>query len=193
MPVNTYNISVSDNKQKLLFNFPGDDVKVIVPVNTSGAYPMGWSVLLQVQNVNSLQVLPGAVTVNVLQKDNTVQRTDDLLLLVNQDGANTWKVSALTQRDSALSVNREVLSADRQLDVLDDIANYFIPTGSNRTVILTDPPNVGDYFILKNMSGTFNIDVKETATGPVVFTLDTVNSRQATAVYDGVVWNISIN
>ena len=85
--------------------------------------------------------------------------------------------------------NRETLAATKNLTSSDDYFQYLDPGGAARDVVLPDPPTLDDEFRIKTLDGAFDLNIKETGAGAVVFTIN-AGQPYADFQYDGTEWHI---
>jgi len=99
--------------------------------------------------------------------------TDDYVLVADSGEAAGVKWADVTPTHTKITTGEETLAADKTLVVADASVQVLDPGGANREVILPDPPEQDLYFKIVNAdAANFNLDIKETAAGGVVKTLD---------------------
>lgn len=86
------------------------------------------------------------------------------------------------------TVNREVLSANKTLELGSAQYQFLDPNGAARDIILPTGAT-GLKFVIKTLDNSFDLNIKETGGGPIEATLNASNEI-AEIVYDGVEWHI---
>ena len=121
--------------------------------------------------------------VQTIGADNTVLTADSA-----EASGVAWK-DVDTIVSTPFTAQRLDLASTLQLTASNARYLYLAATGGTQDVILTDPPSANDFFYIVNRDGANPIQIKETAAGGVV---QTINSTTPIAQchWDGITWQI---
>ncbi len=186
----TYTLIEANRRDNILFTAPGEDIEVIIPENF-GTFIKDWSVMVSSVDATSLKIVPQNSNVTILVDQDTITKPNDLFYLILIDGVNTWK--AIRAGNFVLTTsNREIINAPLQLDGGSSVYQFIGASGATRDVILPDPPNQNDRFIIKNIfQDGFDINIKLTLLGSPIVTLGKSTLKYiAECIYDGQEWQI---
>jgi hypothetical protein len=121
------------------------------------------------------------LSVQNIGSNNTVLTADS-----SSNTGISWK-NVNTLVSTPFSSQRLDISSATQLTNTNARYLYVSAIGSTQDIILTDPPSTNDFFYIVNRDGVNTIQIKETATGGVIQTLNSL-TPVAQCHYDGVEW-----
>lgn len=112
-----------------------------------------------------------------------------------QTGAITKNVLAWNGTSYAPSTsitsNRQLLSTTKSLNGTDPSHQYLDPDGSDRIVVLPNPPTLNDYFKIKHIGTANLLNVKSNPSGATLTSVS-ISNRILEAHYDGTEWHLEL-
>lgn len=186
-----YTIQPTDNKEKLDFTANQEEILITIPFETEEIFQEDFRAMLCLNQGINLSL--SSETGVILKTDSLkITRPQDLFYLI-RISINNWK-AIRAENYVVENTNREVLLNDKQLESSDPIYQFLYPSGSSKNIILPNPPNTNDHFVINNINReeAFNLNIKETEESPIFISLGKTNSRfLIEAIYDGTTWQIT--
>lgn len=186
-----YTIRPEDNKEKLDFSAPSEEIVVTIPVETVDVvFPEEFRMMVALDQAIKLKLF-GQPGVTLYTDSLQITRPQDLFYIVRLD-TNIWK-AIRADNYYVENTNREVLIENKILTNTDPIYHFLLPTGGSKNIILPSDPTTNSRFVIHNINKTdfFNLNIQEIENGPVIYSLGQKTSKYILeAIYDGVEWQI---
>lgn len=116
----------------------------------------------------------------------------DFMINDFQFSRSTWREVAYSAAEEPDLINKEDISTTKTLTSASPRYQFLNPLLEEVNVILPINPKFNERYIIKNNSEINNkLLIKETLTGPVLFTLDSLDEF-ATLFHDGIQFHITI-
>lgn len=182
----TVDLRPQDNYQCLKFTNT-DNVFLNVPENT-GQFPMGFTVFLVSTGVDSVEVQPDTLDVDIASYNTVLTNGNDIGVLTNLNGLNNWRFN-ITSPSQGTNINEQALTGTKVLTASDAVWQVLNPNGADRDVNITST-SLGSEFVIVNDGTTDNLLIKEL--GTLVATLipgDSFWAKRATTKWVGLKFN----